>query len=313
MRTIPTAALTAVLALAAASCSVPGSEEDEGTGADRYLSVGDSLTVGVQPDGEGLPEQTDEAYTDFLTASLAEEGHELEHQRAGCRGETTSSFLEGGNPACGDRYDGGSQVETAEDFLEENEGDVELITLSLGINNLAGCFEQVDLSDPADASNLDTDCVEEGLEQVEDELPEVTERLREAAGPDTQIVGMTYYNPFLAPWAVEHVDDPDPGTPGGELPDGRGVVDYAVGVLEQLNDTLRSAYAEQDIDVADVEARFDSGEFDVPQESTTGLPLNVQRVCDWTWMCDTDVGPDIHTNAEGAREIARVHEEQVEH
>lgn len=311
MRAVPTAALTAALALAVASCSADG---DEDSGTDRYLSVGDSLTVGVQPTGEdeGLPEETDEGYTDFLTASLAEQGQELDHERDGCRGEDTTTFLDGGNPACGDRYDGGSQAETAEDFLDENGEEVELITLSLGINNIAGCFEQVDLSDPVDASRLDTDCVEEGLERVAEELPEVTEQLREAAGPDTQIVGMTYYNPFLAPWAVEHADESDTGTPGGELPDGRGVVDYAVQVMEQLNETLRSAYAEQDIDVADVEARFDSGEFGVPKDSESDLPLNVQRVCDWTWMCDTETGPDIHTNAEGAREIARVHEEQVE-
>ncbi|GHD29910.1 SGNH/GDSL hydrolase family protein [Nocardiopsis kunsanensis] len=313
MRAVPTAALTAALVLAVVSCS-PDEGGQEGPDTDRYLSVGDSLTVGVQPTGggQGPPEETDEGYTDFLAASLADQGQELDHERNGCRGEDTTTFLDGGNPACGDRYDGDSQAETAEDFLDENGDEVELITLSLGINNVAGCFEQVDLSDPVDASRLDTDCVEEGLERVDEELPEVTEQLREAAGPDTQIVGMTYYNPFLAPWAVEHAGESDPGTPGGELPDGRGVVDYAVEVMEQLNETLRSAYAEQDIDVADVEAHFDSGEFGVPEDSGSDLPLNVQRVCDWTWMCNTEVGPDIHTDPEGAQEIAEVHEEQVE-
>lgn len=41
------------------------------------------------------------------------------------------------------------------------------------------------------------------------------------------------------------------------------------------------------------------------------MPTNVQNVCDHTWMCDTERGPDIHTNRSGAQEIAGVFAEQV--
>ncbi len=35
------------------------------------------------------------------------------------------------------------------------------------------------------------------------------------------------------------------------------------------------------------------------------VPLNVARICEWTWMCaPSPIGPDIHANSTGYQMIA---------
>jgi hypothetical protein len=56
--------------------------------------------------------------------------------------------------------------------------------------------------------------------------------------------------------------------------------------------------------VADVATAFDS--YNSTPDPVTGNPTNVQRICDWTWMCvPPPQGPNIHANAEGYGEIAQ--------
>jgi hypothetical protein len=41
-----------------------------------------------------------------------------------------------------------------------------------------------------------------------------------------------------------------------------------------------------------------------------GVPLNVLRICQWTWMCaPAPLGPDIHANTTGYGVIARAFED----
>lgn len=325
------AALTAA-AVAMSGCGGDGgdpADERAGTEPSYYLSLGDSLTVGVQPDADGRPEMTSDGYTDVLYRNLYDADSTLDHERMGCGGEDTTTFLEGGLATCDEKYDGASQLEAAEDFLSEHEGQVGLVTVTIGGNNFTGCVRNLD--DP-DGPRIDTECVDDGLERVNTEVPEIADRLRTAAGPDTQIIAMTYYNPFLAALllddgetggdeaeeaesAVEDTDETEASAEPGEVGEGAtsddDLVGYATGVLEEMNESLRSAYAAEDIEVADVEAAFDSANFEVPADSDTGMPANVQAVCDMTWMCNTDRGPDIHTNQAGAQEIAATFEDLV--
>lgn len=326
MRWAALAAATAT-ALVATACGGDGGEDGQTSadGAGYYLSLGDSLTVGVQPDEEGVPQETPEGYTDALHQSLEDAGSELEHERMGCAGEDTTSFLEGGHDPCDEQYEGQSQIEAAEEFLEENADQVDLITLTIGGNNFTGCVEGIDL-DAEGGPVLDTECVEDGLERIDSEMPEIADRLSSAAGEDTQIVAMTYYNPFLAALLLEDEEEladgveeadlsaetPEPEAElEGDEADTQNAVEYAGEVLEQMNESIRTAYGEAGIAVADVEERFDSDDFEVPTGSDTGMPANVQAICDWTWMCNTEVGPDIHTNPAGAQEIADAFAEQV--
>jgi lysophospholipase L1-like esterase len=304
-----TAALAATaVAAAAAGCS-PGGGGEEAAGEHYYVSLGDSLAVGVQPGDEG-PVETSEGYTDVLYRDLYGTDSGLRHERMGCSGEDTTTFTEGGLPDCA--YAEGSQLRAAEAFLADHHGEVDLVTVGIGANNFTGCAQRDDGTVDTD---VDTACVEDGLRRLEEEAPRIAERLRDAAGPDVEIVGMTYYNPFLAALLVEDVNEQISGGadgPEADEPSNRDLAAYSTEVLERANGTLVDAYTAEDIEVADVAAAFDSADTAVPEDSVTGMPANVQRICDYTYMCDTALGPDIHTNEAGAREIARVFRETVD-
>ncbi|WP_052745557.1 GDSL-type esterase/lipase family protein [Allosalinactinospora lopnorensis] len=310
MNTSWRAAIATVAAtLLVSSCSAE--EEDQaGTGERYYLSLGDSLSVGLQPDDDGKLRETSDGYTDALYRRLFDRDSTLDHKRLGCGGEDTTTFLSGGREGCD--YDEGSQLAAAENFLERHGGQVALVTLDIGGNNFTGCAYDQDGDVDAD---LDTECVQEGLDRMEEEIPQIAARLREAAGADVQIVGMTYYNPFVAALLLDNVnaevtDDEDDDN--RNEPSNEELAEYSTDALLEMNDVLRSVYEEAGVEVADVEQTFNADEFDVPPDSDTDMPANVQSVCDYTWMCNTDRGPDIHTNQAGANEIAKTFDEVVE-
>lgn len=312
MRIRWTAAVAAVLVVA--GCSGGGGEEETTTSAQsHYLSLGDSLSVGVQPDESGSPQETSQGYTDVLYRTLKDADSTLQHERSGCGGEDTTTFIEGGIADCDTRYERGSQLDEAVAFLEEHGDRVGLVTLTIGGNNFTDCVEGVD-PDPEseteidiDDVGLDRDCVADGLERLETEVPVIAERLTEAADPQTQIVAMTYYNPFLALSLLEPNEEGDGGDGDAES----GLAGTTVGILEDVNDSLTTIYRSAGIDVADVDEVFDGSNTTVPDQSETGMPVNLQNICDLTWMCDTAQGPDIHTNLAGAQEIAEVFRGQV--
>ncbi|OOC55511.1 MULTISPECIES: SGNH/GDSL hydrolase family protein [Nocardiopsis] len=323
----------AAAAVLAAGCGAGGGDggsgggggggDGDGGGKDHYLSLGDSLAVGVQPDENGHPRQTSEGYTDFLYRTLREEDPGLRHERMGCGGEDTTTFIEGGIPKCDKRYEHGSQLEEAEAFLAGHEGQVDLVTLTIGANNFTDCVRGVNSPDgrapDSEDVDIDSECVDEGLDRLEKEAPVIAERLRTAAGPDTQIVGMTYYNPFLAFLLL----DEDPAHQASaaaeeakevfpEKEARSGLAEESVQTLTEVNEILTEAYEAEGIDVADVGAAFESTNGEVPEGSGTGMPANLQNICDHTWMCDGERGPDIHPNEEGARKIAGVFADQVD-
>src|SRR6202023_4412714 len=65
-----------------------------------YLSLGDSLAPGTQPDAAGLTINTDQGYADQLYAIEKAKISGLKLVKLGCGGESTTSFLNGqGNSA----------------------------------------------------------------------------------------------------------------------------------------------------------------------------------------------------------------------
>lgn len=320
-------AVAAAAVLVAGCSGGVGEGGGDGGGADadggHYLSLGDSLSVGVQPDGNGHPRETSEGYTDVLYRTLKEERPQLRHERMGCAGEDTTTFMEGGLSWCEERYGHGSQLEEAEAFLSEHRDETDLVTLTIGANNFTTCVRGVNSprgqAPGSEDVDIDRACVEEGLDRLREETPEIAERLREAAGPDTQIIAMTYYNPFLAFFLLDG-DPAEQAAASAEeaeelFPENEargGLAEEAVDILLEVNGTLTEAYRAEGIDVADVDTVFESTNQEVPERSETGLPANLQNVCDLTWMCHGERGPDIHPNEEGAREIAAVFVRQVD-
>lgn len=293
-------ALTTGALLLLAGCSPEPAEEggEEPPEPGVYLSLGDSLAVGIQPDENGELRETPHGYTDELHRMLQEEHPSLEHVRLGCSGEDTASMLEGTPELC--EYPEGTQLEAAEALLRERGGEVELVTLGIGANNLLGCASIAGDTASGAAVRIDETCAAEGLERLRTDVREIGDRLRTAAGEDTRIVGMTYYNPYLAASLL-----PLEGSGGREA------MEYTTETLGELNRILAEEFAEHGIGVADVAADFGGEDFDASAGASAETPPAVQEICDHTWMCDLARGPDIHTNESGARKIAGTFAEEI--
>ncbi|MDH3806191.1 MAG: SGNH/GDSL hydrolase family protein, partial [Gammaproteobacteria bacterium] len=255
-----------------------------------YVSLGTSLSVGVQPNGSGIPLPTDDGYADQLfdrirPAFEAGSDRELNLIRLGCPGETLDDFVNG--ISC--PYLAGSQLAAAIDFLNDNSGKVHLVTIDMGGND----FRNADCMDATDP----VDCATTVSTQIAMDLAIVLAALRDAAGPDTTIVGMNYYNPYLSSWLEDAA--------------GQTLATQSALAVSVLTGFLDTTYATAGVPVADVAAAFESDDFTLvdsplPAPNDVGqLPVNVVNICQFTYQCDPDpVGPDIHANTAGYSLIA---------
>ncbi|HEY1625350.1 MAG TPA: SGNH/GDSL hydrolase family protein [Streptosporangiaceae bacterium] len=280
------AALATLGALAA--CSAPAKPKPP---ASYYLSLGDSLSQGVQPNAAGTSAQTSEGYSDQLYATLHRSRPSLRLVRLGCPGETTATMLHGG--VC--RYKAGSQLAAADAFLRAHRGHVLLVTLDIGANDPQDCANGAGLA-------MISSCITAMPDAVTN-LNTILAGLRAAAGPaaagpaaagpDTRIVGMSYYLPELAQWRNGFV--------------GEEVARLSARIAAQYNDMLLNAYAKADVPVADVFGAFDTTNFG-DQQTVPGigtLPRNVALLCRWTWECAPPPrGPNQHANRAGYAVIA---------
>ncbi len=97
-----------------------------------YVSLGDSLSTGVQPIGpEELQFRTDEGYSDQLVALARERLPGLRVVKLGYPGESTSTMLDGSLFA----YPQGNQLAEAVGFLRSHRGEVAFVTLDIGFND----------------------------------------------------------------------------------------------------------------------------------------------------------------------------------
>lgn len=262
-----------------------------------YLSLGTSLSVGVQPTSGGLPLPTDDGYSNQLF-SLVRPGFEasgpnldMDLNKFGCPGETLDDMINGGSCV----YIAGSQLEAAVDFLNRNRGFVELVTIDMGANDFrnAGCV----------TTTVDIDCVNAVSAQIATDLATVLTALRNAAGPDVTIVGMNYYNPYLSSWLTDAA--------------GQTLAMESAQAAVILNDALLNTYTTAGMPMADVYSAFESDDFTTMVASTLPapndqLPASVFNICEWTYNCDPDpVGPDVHANFAGYSLIAQTIEAQL--
>lgn len=255
-----------------------------------YVSLGTSLSVGVQPNGSGIVLPTDDGYADqlfdLIRPGFEAGGADLELRliKLGCPGETLDDMANGGNCL----YVAGSQLDAAVDFLNDNSGKIHLVTIDIGGND----FRNADCI----GATVDLVCANTISTQIAADLAPVLTALRNAAGPNTTIVGMNYYNPYLSSW----LDDAAGQTLAMESA-------QAVSVLTGI---LGTTYATAGIPLADVAAAFESDDFATIVASSQPppndlLPVSVNNICEFTYQCDPDpVGPDIHANNAGYSLIA---------
>src|SRR5205807_4843384 len=110
-----------------------------------YLSLGDSLAQGVQPNAAGVSVETAQGYPDQLFATLSIRYPGLRLVKLGCPGESSTSMITGkGNSfatVAGCKPAGGTQLKAALRFLRGHHkaGEVPLITIDIGANDVDGC------------------------------------------------------------------------------------------------------------------------------------------------------------------------------
>ena len=105
-----------------------------------YLSVGDSYAVGYQPNGN-----LTHGFAQQLLPKARKRGHDLTLVNLACGGATTTSILN--RKGCSkDRRAVGTksyapltQTQAAARFLRNHRGDVELVTISIGGNDITAC------------------------------------------------------------------------------------------------------------------------------------------------------------------------------
>ena len=266
-----------------------------------YLALGDSVAAGTQQPAPF----TDNGYTDNLFKYLDDAYGFDTFVNLACPGDDTVEMISGIGSLC---YGpnaafppgGSSQLDAAVDYLTSNPGEVELITIAIGANDILAC-------DPTDPPEVLNACLASQLGQFGANLPVIVGTLQ-AFAPGVPIVAMNYYNPNLAFWLTGAA--------------GQALATQSLGLTTVFNGTLEAVYRAFGVPVVDIATTFKTFK-------TNGgdPPQNVRAVCLWTLMCEksgkqyvlsdynpTAPGPqtDIHPSNKGYKKIAGAHADLID-
>ena len=246
-----------------------------------YLALGDSLSTGGGAD-------PGHSYVDDIYSQLSTHNPGLVLKNLGCAGDSTTRMIHGG--LC-KNYTTGDQLGDAELFLQDHPGQVAFVTIDIGGDDIDGC---------GITGALSSTCVTRSLAAINANLATVMSGLR-GAGGGVPIVGMTYYDPYLAAWYSGAWFN---GPPSKEL------AKESLPVLRSLNAELKTVYGRYGANVANVEKPYQSNDWKVTGSYLgTALPQNVADICNWTHMCMTGGGnPNIHATDYGHSLIAAAYE-----
>jgi lysophospholipase L1-like esterase len=281
----------ASLALAVATVTASGSLRS----TRYYLALGDSLSTGFQPTLAGEGVETRSGYVDDLYGYERHKFRRLGLMDVGCPGDTTTSLLTGrGNYPLASRLhcdrSGGSQLAAAIAFLHTHHraGEVPLITLDIGINDLNRCAELVDPGA----------CLSRGERQIATNLPRILRTLRAAAPAGTRFAAMTLYDTYLGKRVA-------PGVPAADAA-------LFLSAYHRANEIIAASDAAAGFVTADVAGAFDT--YDTVNVIVGGSPVaaNLLRTCALTWSCSPPpIDHNIHPNNRGYRVIARQFERVI--
>lgn len=260
-----------------------------------YIALGDSLSTGFQPTLEGQGIETHSGYVDDIYGQERRFTRDLELVDFGCPGDTTTSLLTGaGNHALADRLhcdrSAGSQLNAALAFLRSHDepGEVPLITIDIGINDLNHCAA---LPDPSP-------CLQAGETAITTNLPRILHALRAAAPAGTVFAAMTLYDTYLGRQAAD----------GATSANAQAFLD----AYRQANVTITADDSEAGFRTADVAGAFKT--YDTTPVSWRGAqaPANLARTCVLTWACSPPpISHNIHPDGRGYRVIAREFEQAI--
>jgi len=266
--------------------------QTSGRGPQYYLSLGDSLAAGIQPNAEGVIGPTDQGYADQLNGLLQFAAPGLQLVKLGCSGETTVTFTTGGiceyqsDQLISQTGDTGSQLSATLAFLAAHPGQVPLITIDLGAADLDVCIGLSSLA----ATEA---CIPPVLASVAKNLPPIVAELK-TADPGAAIAGMNYYDGYLGVWLTGAA--------------GEAAAKANLAITQDLNAAVTPAFQDNNVPFADVYDAFDSSDMTdmvtLPAPIGT-VPKDVAEVCLLTWECTPPPqGPNKHPNAFGYLLIA---------
>jgi lysophospholipase L1-like esterase len=243
-----------------------------------YVSVGDSYSVGYQPELGA---------TSGYTGYVAKKTH-LTLVNFGCGGATTTSIVSAvgcpdnlPNTAGAVLYPTTTQAAAAEAFLAAHRGHVGLITVSIGGNDVTSCA--------VTASPIT--CVGAAVAGIAQNVSSLAAGLRATAGPNVPLIGLTYPDVILGDYVYPSL----PATPARIALAQESVVAFK----SLINPALVKAYAAGQGVLVDVTAA--SGAY-TPLTSTVSLkpygqlPAAVAKVCTLTWFCTQG---NIHATTKG--------------
>jgi lysophospholipase L1-like esterase len=251
-----------------------------------YVSLGDSYAAGYQRFSATEARTTRDGFAYQLASKARKRGYKLKLANFGCGGETSASILKrktkclGLGPG-GVDYAGQTQAAAAVKFLRAHKGQIGLITVSIGGNDVTSCAKEAD----------PVACVGPAMKKVKANGKVLLKRLRKAAGKKTRIVGITYPDVILGAWV-------------GENPNQDLAKLSVVAFQSLLNPALKEMYTSVGGKFVDVTKA--TGAY-TPLEQTTTLdpygtvPVAVAEVCKLTAYC---AYRDIHPNATGYGIIA---------
>jgi lysophospholipase L1-like esterase len=276
-------AVTAMVAASAlaGTASAVAAQHRAGAATPRfyYLSLGDSLSQGVQPSPKGDVETT-AGYPDQLFTALRPGNPLLHLVKLGCPGETTQTMLKGG--IC--TYRTGTQLKQAVAFLKTHPGHVQLVTIDIGANDLNPCVVLPTIQKIAA-------CLSKVIPKVVKNLTTIMGTLRAATATPVKIIGMNYYDPELAFWLK--------GTKAA-----RDLAKASVTLVQAFNQQLTAIYSQFKAPVADVFTPFHTADLKhkVVLPAFGVVPRNVAYICSYTWECTPF--QDEHANRVGYAVIA---------
>lgn len=247
-----------------------------------YLSLGASVSVGVQPVHtypRGRP--TVHGFANDLVTLERRLGKTLQLTEFGCPGESAIQMINGGDHC---RHVGKSQLSDAVAFLLAHHGQRGIVTLDIGFNDVRPC-----LSD----AGIDATCLRAAKSSTLTQVERIVTTLKAAAGPNVTFIGVNLYNPYLAAHIMGAYSS--------------NFVSASVTAITQMNQTLANAYAATSTRVANVAGAFSiDSTMRVHHRGLGTVPKNVSQVCTLTWMCHHwPYGPNIHPDNHGYWLIAR--------
>jgi lysophospholipase L1-like esterase len=300
------ACLGAIAAAALAGCGASAtspSASRAGAADNYYLALGDSLSVGIQPNARGQQLETDRGYVNDIYAGLAKRIPRLKLIEMGCPGDATPQVITGqGNTQAARTYHcdraHGSQLDAALAFLRAHRSQVKLISIDIGANDLNACITATAVSHGMATVAA---CVERMEHTLATNLPRILKPLKSAAAPGTPLVTGEIYDPFLVGLL----------SPEKTL---QTIAQESVGVVNTVNAEISSAATQSGFRTAEVSAVFETDDAARVRvaDADAKLPRSLVVLCAYTYLCTAKPrGPNIHPNAAGYRAIAKAYEQQI--